>query len=41
LGWSPNVALDEGLRRTVAWFEANLSDVRPKNLTVEANRDCA
>lgn len=41
LGWSPSVPLDEGLRRTVAWFEASLSDVRPKTLTVEANRDCA
>jgi UDP-glucuronate decarboxylase len=41
LGWSPTVPLDEGLRRTVAWFEANLGDVRPKTLTVEANRDCA
>jgi UDP-glucuronate decarboxylase len=41
LGWSPKVTLDEGLRRTVAWFEANLSDVRPKTMTVEANRDCA
>jgi UDP-glucuronate decarboxylase len=41
LGWSPKVPLDEGLRRTVAWFEAGLSDVRPQTLTVEANRDCA
>lgn len=41
LGWSPEVKLDEGLRRTVAWFEANLSDVRLKTMTVEANRDCA
>ena len=41
LGWAPKVTLDEGLRRTVGWFEANMSDVRPKTLTVEANRDCA
>ncbi|MEJ1095685.1 MULTISPECIES: UDP-glucuronic acid decarboxylase family protein [unclassified Pseudoxanthomonas] len=42
LGWSPTVSLDEGLQRTVAWFEANLSDVRSKTMTVvEENRDCA
>jgi UDP-glucuronate decarboxylase len=29
LGWSPRVGLDEGLRRTIAWFEQALVDAEP------------
>ncbi|QGW64552.1 NAD-dependent epimerase/dehydratase family protein [Lysobacter soli] len=39
LGWEPRVALDEGLRRTIAWFAAQEAsrDVRAR----EVDRDCA
>ena len=30
LGWSPKVALDEGLRETVAWFQQKLSVTQPR-----------
>jgi UDP-glucuronate decarboxylase len=29
LGWEPHVALDEGLRRTIKWFERNLAALEP------------
>jgi UDP-glucuronate decarboxylase len=28
LGWEPTVALEEGLRRTIAYFDASTSEVR-------------
>ena len=39
LGWEPRVALDEGLRRTIAWFASQEAsrDVRAR----EVDRDCA
>ncbi|MBN6149442.1 SDR family oxidoreductase [Xanthomonas sp. AmX2] len=38
LGWEPQVSLDDGLRHTIAWFQAHLSDI---TATMEAQRDCA
>jgi len=38
LGWEPRVALDDGLRLTIAWFQAHLDDI-PEMM--EAQRDCA
>jgi len=35
LGWAPRVALDEGLRRTVAWFEKVLSTEAEAGLQLE------
>ena len=29
LGWAPSVPLEEGLKRTIAWIEANLDAYRP------------
>lgn len=39
LGWEPRVTLDEGLRRTIAWFASQEAsrDVRAR----EVDRDCA
>ena len=44
LGWTPQVGLDEGLRRTIAWFESALVDADADArslLEVEADRGCA
>jgi nucleoside-diphosphate-sugar epimerase len=30
IDWTPEVDLDEGLKRTVAWFEANADSVRER-----------
>ncbi len=34
LGWQPQVALAEGLQRTIAWVQANLPRFRPDQYTV-------
>ncbi|MDX1549431.1 MAG: UDP-glucuronic acid decarboxylase family protein [Lysobacter spongiicola] len=40
LGWAPRVSLDEGLRRTIDWFERSLS--RPERVVeLEAHRGVA
>ena len=28
MGWTAQVSFEEGLKRTIAWFEANRDDVR-------------
>ena len=28
MGWTAQVSFEEGLQRTIAWFEANRNDVR-------------
>ena len=41
LGWEPKVPLDEGLRRTIAWFEARLRTHALPLPAAEIDRDCA
>jgi len=41
LGWEPQVPLDEGLRRTIAWFEARERLPKVPLPTAEIDRDCA
>lgn len=41
LGWEPKVPLDEGLRRTIAWFASQERPQKAFALPEEANRDCA
>jgi UDP-glucuronate decarboxylase len=40
LGWSPKVSLDEGLRRTIAWFEQQ-ERLASSTVPAEVDRDCA
>jgi len=41
LGWTPRVSLDEGLARTIAWFDSMLSHVRQSPSPPEADRAIA
>jgi len=41
LGWAPKVPLDEGLRRTIAWFEERERSHRLPVPAQEIDRDCA
>jgi UDP-glucuronate decarboxylase len=41
LGWEPKVPLDEGLRRTIAWFASQERPQKVFAMPAEANRDCA
>lgn len=42
LGWKPKVPLDDGLRRTIAWFDQSLSETSPEVLLpVEVNSGVA
>jgi UDP-glucuronate decarboxylase len=41
LGWSPRISLDEGLRRTIAWFEQQMAKTPRVSAAAEVNRDCA
>jgi UDP-glucuronate decarboxylase len=41
LGWTPRVSLDEGLARTIAWFDSLLSQVRQSPSPPEADRAIA
>lgn len=33
-GWTPKFTLEDGLRETVSWFEANLEQYHPEIYTV-------
>lgn len=41
LGWEPKVPLDEGLRRTIAWFASQERPRKTLLATTELDRDCA
>jgi UDP-glucuronate decarboxylase len=41
LGWEPKVPLDEGLRRTIAWFASQERPQQVFAVPAEVNRDCA
>jgi len=41
LDWEPRVPLDEGLRRTIAWFASQEHPTKTRPATTELDRDCA
>jgi len=41
LSWAPRVSLDEGLARTIAWFDSNLRHLRQSPSPPEADRAIA